>query len=79
MSTIALPIGLLCFVLPFLALTVWWLLMLIDALKFSDATWESAGESKVLYVLLMVFLHVIGTILYVAIARPKLRAQRVSG
>jgi ABC-type multidrug transport system fused ATPase/permease subunit len=59
---------------PFLAAFVWWLLMLVDALKFSDASWSAAGESKVLYVLLMVFLGLIGTLLYVLIARPKLRS-----
>ncbi|RJS45943.1 PLDc N-terminal domain-containing protein [Nocardioides cavernaquae] len=61
-----------------LAFFVWWVLMLIDALKVSDATWSAAGESKILYVLLMVFLGVIGTILYVVIARPKLRLQSSS-
>jgi hypothetical protein len=65
----------LVFFVLMLAVFVWWLLMLVDALKMSDSTWAVAGESKLLYVLLMVFLGVIGTILYVAIARPKLRAQ----
>jgi hypothetical protein len=74
MSTFAV-IVVLFFLLPALALFVWWVLMLVDALKVSDATWSAAGESKILYVLLMVFLGVIGTILYVAIARPKLRAR----
>jgi hypothetical protein len=62
-------------VVPFIAAFVAWLVMLVDALKVSDATWSAAGESKLLYVLLMVFLGLIGTILYVVIARPKLRSQ----
>jgi hypothetical protein len=66
---------LLVLVVPFLAAFVWWLVMLIDALKIPDATWAAAGESKILYVLLMVFVGLIGTILYVVIPRPKLRAQ----
>ena len=78
MSTVAALVGLLCFAIPALALFVWWVLMLIDALKVSDATWSAAGESKILYVLLMVFLGIIGTVLYVVIPRPKLRAQTSS-
>lgn len=56
-----------------LALFAWWLVMLIDALRTPGMTWESAGQSQLLYVLLMVFLGLIGTVLYVAVARPKLR------
>ena len=36
-------------------------------------TVEAEPESQLLYVLLMVFLGVLGTILYVAVPRPKLR------
>jgi hypothetical protein len=43
-----------------------------------DSSWESAGQNKVLYVLLMVFRGVVGTIAYVVAARPQLRSAGVS-
>jgi len=56
------------------ALFVWWLLVLIEALRVPAAQWERAGQSQLLYVLLMVFLGIIGTIAYAVVARPQLRA-----
>ncbi|MFE3999862.1 hypothetical protein ACFX43_13815 [Nocardioides sp. YIM B13467] len=56
-----------------LAVTVWWLLMLIQALRTPDSVWSAAGQSKILYVLLMIFLGWLGALLYVFIARPALR------
>lgn len=56
-----------------LALFVWWLLMLIDAIRVPVATWEAAGQNQILHVLLMVFLGIIGTIVYVAVAKPAFR------
>lgn len=38
---------------------------------------KAAGESRLIYVLLMIFLGIIGSILFVAVARPRLRAARV--
>jgi len=55
-----------------LALFVWWLVVLIQALQVPDPVWASAGQNKILWVLLMVFLGALGTILYVLIARPAL-------
>lgn len=57
-----------------LAITVWWLLMLIQALRTPDSVWAAAGQSKLVYVLLMIFLGWLGALLYVFIARPGLRA-----
>jgi len=51
---------------------VWWLIMLIEALRIPSPAWQAADQNQVLYVLLMVFLGVIGTILYMAVARPRL-------
>lgn len=56
-----------------LAITVWWLLMLIQALRTPDSVWAAAGQSKLVYVLLMIFLGWLGALLYVFIARPALR------
>ncbi|QNN51380.1 hypothetical protein [Nocardioides mesophilus] len=55
-----------------LTLFVWWLLVLIQALQVPDRDWAAAGQSKILLVILMVFLGILGTILYVVIARPSL-------
>ena len=56
-----------------IAAFVWWLLMLIQALKVPDQAWDAAGQNKLVYVLLMVFLGVVGTLIYVLVARPELR------
>ena len=55
------------------AATVWWVLMLVEALRFPDAQWAAAGQNKVVQVLLMVLLGVVGTLVYVLTARPELR------
>jgi hypothetical protein len=65
---------LLVFAVVGLALFAWWLVMLIDAVRTPTATWQAAGQEQLLHILLMVFLGVIGTIVYVVVARPKLRA-----
>lgn len=59
------------------ALFVWWLLVLIEALKTPSAQWSAAGQNQVIYVVLMVLLGIIGTILYIAVARPALRTAPV--
>lgn len=53
-------------------LTVAWLWSLVDALRISDQRWDTAGQNKLLWVLLIVFLGVVGSVLYVAIPRPAL-------
>jgi hypothetical protein len=50
-----------------------WLVGLVDALRTPDGQWEAAGQSKILYVLLMVFLGLLGTVLYALIARAALK------
>jgi len=55
----------------------WWLMVLVEALRVSHSRWKAAGESRLIYVLPMIFLGIIGSILFVAVARPRLRAARV--
>lgn len=69
----ALPLFLVVFVLIPLPLFVWWLWCLIQALKVPDSAWAAADQNKLLYVVLMIFLGVIGTIAYAVVARPALR------
>lgn len=54
---------------------VWWLIMLIEALRVPGPQWEAAGHNQVLYVIGMICLGVIGTILYVLIPRKDLQAR----
>lgn len=54
--------------------TIWWVLVLVEAVKVPDPAWAAAGQNKLLYVLLMVFLGVLGSLIYVLVARPALKA-----
>jgi hypothetical protein len=56
--------------LAFVAFPIW---CLVDALRVSDQRWAAAGENKVLWVLLIVFLCLLGSLLYVLMPRPKLK------
>ena len=55
-----------------IGLFVWWILMLIEALRIPSSRWDAAGQSQILYVVMMLLLGVIGTILYVLIPRKVL-------
>lgn len=54
-------------------LFVWWILMLIEALRIPSSRWEGRGHSQILYVVMMVLLGFIGTLLYVLIPRRDIR------
>lgn len=56
-----------------IAAFVWWLVVLIEALKTPSSQWSAAGQNQILWVVLMVLLGLLGTILYVLVARPPLR------
>lgn len=60
------------FMLIALAMTVVWVWSLVDALRIDDRRWAAAGQSKVLWVLLIVLLGLLGSILYALMARPAL-------
>jgi hypothetical protein len=57
-----------------LAVFVWWLRVLIEALRTPSQQWAAAGQNQLVYIVLMVLLGVIGTLVYIAVARPQLRA-----
>jgi hypothetical protein len=50
-----------------------WLWSLVDALRVSDQTWNTAGQSKLMWVVVIILLGLLGSALYVAIARPALK------
>lgn len=52
-----------------------WLWMLVEALRIPGQQWTAAGHNQLLYVLAMVFLGILGTLLYVLIPRKDLRAR----
>ena len=75
-ATNFLPLGpFLVFALVGLLMSVIWIVALVDALRISDREWDRAGQSKLLWVLLIALLGVIGAILYFAMARPSLRSR----
>ena len=57
-----------------LAATAFWIFTLVDSLQIPDHTWQAAGQNKVLWLLLIVFLGFLGSLLYMAIPRPSLKA-----
>ena len=57
--------------LPLAAFYVW---TLIDALRTPAAVWERAGQNQLLWVGVIVFVSLLGAILYVFVARPQLLA-----
>ncbi len=57
-----------------IAVFLWWILMLFEALRTPASKWEAAGQSQLVYVILMALLNGIGTIAYVV--RPSAAASR---
>jgi hypothetical protein len=69
-----LPLGVvLVFVLVGLVFSALWIWSLVDALVIPDQRWIAAGQSKLLWVLLIVLLGLLGSLLYVVMPRPALR------
>jgi len=58
---------------------VFWLIILIDAVRTPDSVWALADQNKVVSVLLMVLLGLIGTFVYFVAARPALKRVTFSG
>lgn len=52
-----------------------WMWALVDSLRVPEWRWQQAGQSKLLWVLVIVFLHVLGALLYAVIARPTVRPR----
>ena len=58
----------------FVAWGVVWLWALYDAVTRPEEVWLAAGESKIMWCLLIVVLQFFGTLFYVLWTRPKLEA-----
>jgi hypothetical protein len=55
-----------------LAMTAAWIYALVDVLRTNDSAFAAAGQNKIMWLVLIIFLGLIGAVLYLAIARPKL-------
>lgn len=58
---------------------IFWLVVLIDVVRTPDSIWAAADQSKVVSVLLMLFLGLIGTFIYFVAARPALKGVTFRG
>jgi hypothetical protein len=56
-------------VLAPLALLVW---ALVDLLRRPQSEWAAAGQNQIVWALVVVFVAVLGPILYLTMARPRL-------
>lgn len=66
---------LLLFLLALFAFPLWGI---IDAAVRPDSQWRAANQNKIVWVLLQIFLGIIGAIVYFAAIRPKLKAVPAS-
>ena len=46
---------------------------LFDSSKYADATWETAGQNRMFWTVGILLVGCIGPLVYLTIARPKLR------
>lgn len=55
-----------------LAGVVFWLYALVDALRRPKGNWLAAGQDQLVWVMVVVFLNLIGALVYVMVAKPAL-------
>ena len=60
------------FLIAFVAIPIVTIIALVDIARRPRAEWDAAGQNQLMWVLLVVFVSVIGVVLYYAIARPRL-------
>jgi hypothetical protein len=51
---------------------VFWVWSLVDAIQRPDGDWEQAGQTKLVWILVIVFTGAIGSFIYLLVARPSL-------
>ena len=49
---------------------------IIDVVRTPASVWARSDQNQILWALLVLFLSLVGPLLYLAIARPQLRAAR---
>lgn len=70
---------LLVFLVIAFAMFIFWILALVDLLKYNEREYQAADSSKVVWVLVVVLVGGIGGMIYWFTMRTKLRAVRNSG
>ena len=53
-----------------------WVWALVDALQRPDDEWQHAGQNKLVWILVMIFLGILGSFIYLVVARPSLEETR---
>ena len=51
---------------------VFWVWSLVDAIQRPDADWEQAGQTKLVWILVLIFTGALGSFIYLLVARPSL-------
>lgn len=64
------------FALPLFVFHIW---ALIDVLRTPTGVWEETGQNQLLWGVVVLFLSLLGPILYVILARPALVEARGTG
>ena len=62
-----------------LGCTVFWIWTIVDAAKTPDQTWVVAGQSKILWIVLIAVLGAVASLVYVLWPRPALRRAATAG
>lgn len=53
-----------------------WIMALVEVLRTPEPVWTAAGQDRLIWALVVIFLHVLGAIIYYVVARPSLAAHR---
>lgn len=59
---------------PFVVLPIWGIM---DAAFRSDSEWQAADQNKIVWILVQIFLNVVGALAYFLVIRPKLKDHGV--
>lgn len=53
-----------------------WIWSLVDAIQRPDDEWQRAGQNKLIWILVLIFVGFIGSFIYLLIARPALERSK---
>ncbi len=59
-----------------LAIPILMLVALIDLLGHPASSWDATDQDRLVWLLVVVFVTIVGPVLYLAMARPRLRTAR---
>ena len=52
-----------------------WVWAIANIAHYSGTEWDASGQSAVLWIVIVIFLPVLGLILYLTVARPRLKSS----